>query len=56
MGAYGAFLDLSLGLSSPVLGFIAGRTGLASVFLVSTVAVLCSVAIPLRLVSKERFS
>jgi predicted MFS family arabinose efflux permease len=49
MGAYTAFLDLSLGLSSPVLGFIAGRTGLDSVFLVSTVAVLCSAAIPMRL-------
>jgi MFS family permease len=52
MGAYGAFLDLSLGLSSPVLGFIAGRTGLGSVFLVSTIAVLCSAAIPLRLMKK----
>lgn len=49
MGAYTAFLDLSLGLASPVLGFIAGRTGLGSVFLVSTLAVLCSAAIPMRL-------
>ncbi len=49
MGAYTAFLDLSLGLASPVLGFIAGRTGLGSVFLVSTIAVMCSAAIPMRL-------
>ena len=52
MGAYGAFLDLSLGLSSPVLGFIAGRTGLGSVFLVSTMAVLCATTVPLRLLKR----
>ena len=49
MGAYTAFLDVSLGLAGPVLGFIAGRVGLGSVFLISTIAVLCSSMVPLRL-------
>jgi MFS family permease len=42
MGAFTAFLDLALGVAGPVLGFIAGQTGIDSVFLVSTLVVLCS--------------
>jgi MFS family permease len=49
MGAFTAFLDLSLGLANPALGLVAGRTGLASVFLVSTVVVLCAAVIAVRL-------
>lgn len=49
MGAYTAFLDLALGLASPVLGLIANGAGIASVFLVSTLAVLCATAIAMRL-------
>ena len=49
MGAYTAFLDLSLGLASPSLGWIAGRAGLSAVYLVSTLVVLSSVTIALRL-------
>jgi MFS family permease len=45
MGAYTAFLDLSLGLSSPVLGLVAGSAGLGAVFLVSAVVVLGAVGI-----------
>lgn len=48
-GAYTAFLDLALGLANPALPLIAGGAGLASVFLVSTLVVLCAagMAIPL---------
>jgi MFS family permease len=42
MGAYTAFLDLALGLSSPILGLIADNAGVAAVFLVSTFAVMCA--------------
>ena len=49
MGAYTAFLDLTLGLASPALGFIAGVAGIGSVFLTSAVVVLCAAAIATRL-------
>jgi predicted MFS family arabinose efflux permease len=39
MGAYTACLDIALGVSGPVLGSIASRTGLSSVFLASAVVV-----------------
>ncbi|HTS53105.1 MAG TPA: arabinose transporter [Burkholderiales bacterium] len=48
-GAYTAFLDLALGLANPVLGLIAGGAGLASVYLVSTLVVICAAAIAMRL-------
>jgi MFS family permease len=50
MGAYTAFLDLSLGVASPLLGVIAGRAGFAAVFLVGAVLVLGAAAIAIRLV------
>ncbi len=49
MGAYTAFLDLALGLANPALGLIAGGVGPASVFLISTLIVLCAAAIAMRL-------
>src|SRR5882724_4870046 len=49
MGAYTAFLDLALGFGSPALGLIAGWAGLGSVFLASTLTVLCAAAIAVRL-------
>jgi MFS family permease len=49
MGAYTAFLDLALGIASPALGLIANEAGIASVFLVSTLAVLSAAGIAIRL-------
>ena len=46
MGAFTAFLDLSMGVSSPALGLVATRAGLGSVFLASTVAVLAAAVLP----------
>jgi MFS family permease len=51
MGAYTAFLDLALGLANPALGFIAGRTSLGGVYLVSTLVVLCAATIAVRLLN-----
>jgi MFS family permease len=51
MGAYTAFLDLALGLANPALGLVASGTGLAAVYLVSTLTVLCAVAIALLLLN-----
>jgi MFS family permease len=51
MGAYTAFLDLSLGLASPVLGLVAGGFGLGAVFLASALIVTCSAAVAVRLLN-----
>lgn len=52
MGAYTACLDLALGVSGPVLGALAGRTGLSAVFLVSAIVVLGAALVALRLLAK----
>ena len=49
MGAYNAFLDLTLGVGSPLLGFLAGKAGIASVFDASAIAAVLAVPIALRL-------
>jgi hypothetical protein len=49
MGVYTAFLDLALGVITPVLGLIAGGAGLDTVFLVSTLILLCAAGIAMRL-------
>jgi len=49
MGAYTAFLDVALAVASPGLGLIAGATDLSTVFLASTLVVLCAAAIAVRL-------
>jgi MFS family permease len=53
MGAYTAFLDLSLAVSGPLLGLVAGGFGLASVFLVSVLAALVAAVISLRLATRS---
>ena len=47
--AFTAFLDLSLGIANPALGLVANHSGLNSIFLVSTIIVLCAVPVALRL-------
>ncbi len=54
MGAYTAFLDVSLGLSGPILGWVANVYGLGSVFLVSAGVVLASTPLALRLLGARR--
>lgn len=49
MGTYNAFLDLTLGLGSPALGWLGGTAGLGSIFIGSAVAALLAVPIALRL-------
>ncbi len=53
MGAYTAFLDVTLALASPALGLIAGVAGLGAVFLASALSVLCAAAIAMWLKMKE---
>lgn len=54
MGAYTAFLDVALGMSGPVLGWVASGAGVASVYLVSAMLVLGAIAIALRLQQTNR--
>jgi MFS family permease len=49
MGAYTACLDLALGLGTPALGVVAGHSGIASVFLVSTACVASALVVGLAL-------
>jgi MFS family permease len=51
MGAYTAFLDVSLGFSGPLLGWLAGGRDLGIVYLAATLAVLCSACVALPLLS-----
>jgi predicted MFS family arabinose efflux permease len=51
LGAYTAFLDLSLGLAGPALGLVTSRVGLSAVFLVSSLVVMCAAAIAVRLLN-----
>lgn len=49
MGAYVAFLDIALGITSPVAGAWAGAWGIGSVYLAGAVAVGLSLVVALRL-------
>src|SRR3954453_11365624 len=54
MGTYTAFLDLSLGVASPTLGFIAQAVSLSAVFFVSALIVVATVAAAYFLLSPQR--
>jgi MFS family permease len=54
MGAYTAFLDVALGFGTPALGFLAERTGLATVFAAAMIAALGAAAIAGALWRKSR--
>lgn len=49
MGTYNAFLDLTLGLGSPLLGLAGTTFGLSSVFVIAGVSALLAVPVSLRL-------
>lgn len=49
MGAYAAFLDISLGITGPVLGAVAGAWGVGTVYLAGAIAVASSLLVALRL-------
>jgi len=49
MGAFTAFMDLSLGSATPALGLVADHAGLGAVFLVSAVVVLAAAIVALLL-------
>ena len=51
MGAYSAFLDLTLGLGTPELGLVASGVSLNAVFLISALVVMGSAAIAVRLMN-----
>jgi len=53
MGTYTAFLDLSLGVSGPLLGLVAGSAGLNAIFIVSAVIVFGAAAMPLWLLRRS---
>lgn len=53
MGAYVAFLDIALGITSPVAGALAGRFGIASVYLAGAIAVACAVLVAVSLLARQ---
>jgi len=53
MGAYTAFLDIALGVANPALGLVASGAGLGAVFLVSSLVVLSSGSVDLRLMNGD---
>jgi MFS family permease len=55
MGAYTVFLDVALGFGSPLLGLIAGWTGVGSVFLVTAILVLGAAVISAHLLRAPSF-
>lgn len=54
MGAYNAFLDLTLGVGSPALGFVAAKAGIQAVFDVSAVAAALAIPVALHLQGRTR--
>ena len=53
-GAFTAFLDVALGVTSPALGLVASWAGIGTVFLVSALVVLGAAGLALRLLCVPR--
>jgi len=51
MGAYVAFLDISLGITGPLLGAVAGAWSIETVYLAGAIAVALSLLVALRLLT-----
>ncbi len=51
MGAYVAFLDISLGITGPAAGALAGIWGVGAVYLMGAVAVALSLLVAVRLLA-----
>ena len=56
LGTYSAFLDLALGITGPVAGWIAGYQGLDSIYLIAAVVVAMAFALILRVYLMQRAS
>lgn len=54
LGTYSAFLDLALGITGPVAGWIAGYYGLESIYLIAAVVVAMAFALLLRVFLSQR--
>ena len=54
MGAYTAFLDVTLALASPALGLIAAVTDIGTVFLASALSILCAAPIAVKLMEGSK--
>lgn len=53
MGAYVAFLDISLGITAPAAGAVATAWGVNAVYLLGAAAVTCSLAVAVRLMASN---
>lgn len=53
MGAYVAFMDIALGLTTPMAGALAGAKGISSIYLAGTITVALALVIALRLLSEN---
>jgi len=53
MGTYNAFLDLTLGIGSPALGWLASHAGLGSVFVASAIAAILAIPIAIALLNNR---
>ncbi|MDU5686771.1 MAG: MFS transporter [Kluyvera cryocrescens] len=54
LGTYSAFLDLALGITGPVAGWMAGYYGLESIYLIAAVVVAMAFALLLRVFLSQR--
>ena len=53
MGIYTAFLDIAMALGSPILGWVGGRFGLDSIFLVGAIVVLSTAIVAILLLKRS---
>ena len=54
LGTYSAFLDLALGITGPLAGWLAGFSGLGSIYLYAALVVACAFLLILRIQLRRR--